>query len=91
MTAQDDAGGAGNTGTAQPSEETYRGTLDGRTANGSRATIIVTRQGLGRAGRVWLTFLGAIKTTQVMTDDETDRLVELLQAARSARQPHRPA
>jgi hypothetical protein len=70
---------------APPSEETYRGTLDGRTPDGSRATMIVTRQGLGRAGRVWLTFLGAIKTTQVMTDEETDQLVVLLQAARGAR------
>lgn len=76
---------AGNTGMAPPSDETYRGTLAGRTPDGSPATIIVTRQGRGRAGRVWLTFLGAIKTTQVMTDEETDRLVELLQAARGPR------
>lgn len=67
---------------APPSEETYRGTLEGHTPDGSRATMIVTRQGLGRTGRVWLTFLGALKTTQVMTDDETNRLVALLRAAR---------
>lgn len=85
MTPQDGPTGEANAAMPPPRDETYRGTLEGRTADGSRATIIVTRQGLGRAGRVWLTFLGAIKTTQVMTDEENDRLVELLQAARGAR------
>lgn len=70
---------------APPSDETYRGTLKGRTPEGERATVIVTRQGLGRAGRVWLTFLGALKTTMSMSDDEAGRLVELLRAARGPR------
>lgn len=70
---------------APPSKETFRGTLQGRTPDGDPATVIVTRQGLGQAGRVWLTFLGAIKTTQVMTDDQADQLVELLHAARRPR------
>jgi hypothetical protein len=44
-------------------DETFRGTMCGRTPDGQLATVIVTRQGLGRNGRVWLTFNGAIKTT----------------------------
>ncbi len=78
---------------APPSEETYRATLEGRTPDGDPATLIVTRQGLGQAGRVWVTFLGAIKTTHVMTDEQADELVEMIRAARrpqSARgRPHR--
>ncbi len=35
-----------------PSEETFRATLQGHTTDGEPATIIVTHQGLGRAGRV---------------------------------------
>ena len=68
-----------------PSQETYRGTLEGRTPDGDRATLIVTRQGLGQAGRVWLTFLGALKATQVMTDEQADQLAEMIHAARGAR------
>lgn len=66
-------------------EETYRGTLEGRTATGERTTIIVTRKGLGRDGRVWLTLLGALKTTVAMSDEETGRLVALLDEARGSR------
>ena len=65
-----------------PSQETYRGTLEGRAVDGCPATVIVTRQGLGQAGRVWLTFLGALKTIMSMTDDEAGRLADLLHAAR---------
>lgn len=43
--------------------ETFRAALPGRTPEGERSTLIVTRQGVGRDGRVWLTFNGAIKTT----------------------------
>lgn len=68
-----------------PSQETYRGTLEGRTPDGDRATLIVTRQGLGRSGRIWLTFLGAIKATQAMTDQQADRLIELIRAAQCPR------
>jgi hypothetical protein len=62
-------------------DETFRGTMRGRTPDGEFTTVIVTRQGLGRAGRVWLTFNGAIKTTVVMTDGETGQLGELLDKA----------
>jgi hypothetical protein len=66
-------------------DETFRGTMQSRTPDGDYATVIVTRQGLGNAGRVWLTFNGAIKTTVVMTDLETARLGELLDKATLAR------
>lgn len=63
-------------------EETFRATLRGRTPEGDFTTLIVLRRGLGRAGRVWLTFDGAIKTTVVLTDPETGRLIALLGDAR---------
>jgi hypothetical protein len=64
--------------------ETFRGVMQGRTPNGETATVIVTRQGLGRESRVWLTFCGAIKTTVTMTDLETGELGELLTQAAKA-------
>lgn len=67
------------------SVETFRGTMRGRTPDGDPTTVIVTRRGLGRDGRAWLTFDGAIKTTVVMTDEETEQLVELLAAATDGR------
>jgi hypothetical protein len=67
------------------SDETFRGTMRGRTLDGEPNTVIVTRQGLGSAGRVWLTFNGAIKTTVVMTNPETVQLCELLTKATMAR------
>jgi hypothetical protein len=66
-------------------DEMFRGTMRGRTPDGQPNTVIVTRQGLGSAGRVWLTFNGAIKTTVVMTDGETAQLSELLDKAAVAR------
>ncbi|MGH3700296.1 MAG: hypothetical protein ACRDQ9_00335 [Pseudonocardiaceae bacterium] len=47
--------------------------------------MIVTRQGMGNAGRVWLTFNGAIRTTVVLTNQETITLCELLTNAAAAR------
>ena len=67
-------------------DETFRATMRGRTPDGEPSTVIVTRQGLGSAGRVWLTFNGAIKTTVVMTNPETVQLSELLNKATAARQ-----
>lgn len=46
--------------------ETFRAALSGRTPEGELSTLIITRQGLGRGGRVWLTFDGAIKKTVVL-------------------------
>lgn len=62
-------------------EETFRGTVQGGTPDSGSATLIVTRKGLGRNGRVWLTFHGAIRATLVMTDQQTGRLIDLLHAA----------
>ncbi|MGH8966401.1 MAG: hypothetical protein ACRDXB_13890 [Actinomycetes bacterium] len=67
-------------------DETFRGTMRGCTPDGEPTTVIVTRQGLGRAAQVWLTFNGAIKTTVVMTNPETMQLGELLTKATAARQ-----
>ncbi len=66
-------------------DETFRATLEARTPEGDATTLIVLRRGLGHAARVWLTFDGAIKTTVVMTDPETVRLVGLLGDAQGAR------
>jgi hypothetical protein len=66
-------------------DETFRGTIRSCTPNGEPHTVIVTRQGLGNAGRVWLTFNGAIRTTVVMTNPETVQLCELLTNAAAAR------
>lgn len=66
-------------------DETFRGTMRGRTPEGDYATVIVLRRGLGLNARVWLTFSGAIKTTVVMTGSETEELVGLLGDAQRAR------
>ena len=66
-------------------DETFRATLRARTPEGDVTTLIVLRRGLGRAGRVWLTFDGAIKTTAVLTDPETVDLVGLLGNAQGSR------
>jgi hypothetical protein len=66
-------------------DETFRATMRGHTPEGDMTTIIVLRRGLGRDGRVWLTFNGAIRTTVVMSDPEADELTGLLSGARGAR------
>jgi hypothetical protein len=66
-------------------DETFRGTMRGRTPEGDYSTVIVLRRGLGLSARVWLTFNGAIKTTVVMTEPETEELVGLLGDAQRAR------
>lgn len=73
-----------------PREETYRATLRAHTPEGERTTLIVTRQGLGAAGRVWLTFQAAIRTTAVLTDDEARRLAGQVEAASAARRHRDP-
>ncbi|PZS37447.1 MAG: hypothetical protein DLM62_19185 [Pseudonocardiales bacterium] len=62
--------------------ETFRGAVQGHTFDGrAHATVIVTRQGQGIEGRVWVTFDGATRTTVVMTEGETADLRELLDEA----------
>jgi hypothetical protein len=65
-------------------EETFRATMRGRTPEGEPTTLIITRRGAGQAGRVWVTFNGAIRTTVVMTDPEAGQLLGLLGDARGA-------
>jgi hypothetical protein len=72
-------------GSGSTPDETFRGVLRGHTVQHGSATVIVTRQGLGTAARIWLTFDGAIKTTVVMTDAETTALRELLGRAAASR------
>ncbi|MDQ3761512.1 MAG: hypothetical protein M3460_07360 [Actinomycetota bacterium] len=68
-------------------DETFRATMWGQTPEGEPTTLIVTRQGLDRAGRAWLTFNGAIKTTVVLTDQQAGKLAGLLGDASGARRP----
>jgi hypothetical protein len=65
--------------------ETFRATLPTTTPDEEQATVIVTRQGQGSERRVWLTFSGGWVTTAVMTDEDAERLVQLLDDARRAR------
>ena len=59
-------------------EETYRTTMQVRTPQGEKATLIITRQGLGRAGRMWLTLDGAVRTTAVLDDAQVNELTTKL-------------
>jgi hypothetical protein len=66
-------------------DELFRGTLPTVTPDGEPATVIVTRQGHGSEGRVWITFSGAWVTTAVMTDREAERFEQLVGEARRTR------
>jgi biotin-(acetyl-CoA carboxylase) ligase len=66
-------------------EETWRATLTGLTPDGERTTLIIARRGLGRAGRVWLTFDGAIRTTVVLTEAAAAELAGSIGVASGAR------
>lgn len=69
------------TGMAPERDETFRATLPARTPGGELHTLIVTRQGLGPAGRTWLTLDGAIRTTAVLADELVEQLVAMLTAS----------
>jgi hypothetical protein len=60
-----------------PEDERFRGTLRARAPDGGPHTLIVLR----RAGRVWCVLAGAEKLSAVMTDDETEQLIDLLRKA----------
>jgi hypothetical protein len=66
-------------------DETFRETLPTCTPDGEPATLIITRQGHGSAGRVWITFSGAWVTTAVLTDQEAEQFIQLVSDARGAR------
>lgn len=69
-----------------PASEAYRRVLEGcRTPDGDRASLIVTRQGSSHAGRVWVTFAGAVKTTAVLTDPQASELIKLVHDAAGTR------
>lgn len=61
-------------------QEGYRGTLTARSPENTPATLIVLR----RRRHVWLTFDGAVRTTLLMTRQETTGLIALLRAAQEA-------
>ncbi len=61
--------------------EMFRAVFPGRTPDGEANTLIVTRQGQGQAARVWLTFVGALRTTVALTDPEAEQVAKLLGAA----------
>lgn len=65
-------------------EETFRATMRARDLDGASHTVIVTRRGLGKNARVWLTLNGAWKTTLQMTDPEAGQLASLLTEAQGA-------
>lgn len=68
-------------------QESYRAVLKLCTPEGEIATVIVLRRGCGHAGRVWLTFNGALKTTVAMNDREAGQLTDAIDAARSPAPP----
>lgn len=59
-------------------DKTYRATMQVRTPEREKATLIITRQGLGRAARTWLTLDGAIRTTAVLDDQQVSELTRKL-------------
>lgn len=59
-------------------DETYRATMQVRTPEHEKATLIVTRQGLGHAARTWLTLDGSIRTTAVLDDQQLSELTSKL-------------
>lgn len=63
-------------------DETFRATMQARTADGEACTLIVTRQGVGRQARTWVTLAGSsLRCTAVLDGRDVDRLTELLAAA----------
>lgn len=62
-------------------DETYRTTMQVRTPEHGNATLIVTRQGRGRAARTWLTLNGSIRATAVLDDQQVSELTSKLQTS----------
>jgi len=61
--------------------ESYRATIQLRTPDGALSTLIVLRRGRGHDERVWLTFDGAIKTTIMMDNRESEKVISMIEAA----------
>lgn len=64
--------------------EVFRAVFSGRTPDGDPNALIVTRQGQGRDGRVWLTFAGALRTTVALTRDRNLFRISLLAVTSSS-------
>lgn len=72
-----------STAWADAPEETYRATMQARLPDNQVTTIIVTRHGAGRHGRVWLTMNASIRCTIALTDQQASTMIDLLgQASR---------
>jgi hypothetical protein len=65
-------------------DETYRAVMPVRTPEHEKATLIITRQGRGRAARVWLTLDGSIRTTAVLDDQQVSELTRRLRGEKDA-------
>ncbi len=53
-------------------------TLQVRTPEDGRSTLILTRRGIGRAARTWLTLDGRIRCTATLDRAQVEKLRELL-------------
>lgn len=65
-------------------DETYRAVMPVRTPEHEKATLIITRQGRGRAARVWLTLDGSIRTTAVLDDQQVSELTRRLRGEKDS-------
>ncbi|MGA9694607.1 MAG: hypothetical protein WBR33_24820, partial [Pseudonocardiaceae bacterium] len=59
-------------------DETYRATMRVQTPEDGPSTLIITRQGLGRSARIWLTLEGSIRSTVVLDDQQVNQLTSKL-------------
>lgn len=67
--------------TGSTRDETYRAVVLGRTPDNAEATMIITRQGLGRSARVWITLAGSIRCTIVLSDPQSADVAGRIQEA----------
>ena len=62
-------------------EKGYLATMPAQTPEDGRSTLIITRRGIGRAARTWLTLDGGIRCTAALDRAQVEELRELLAAA----------
>jgi hypothetical protein len=67
-------------------DETYRATMRVQTPEDGPSTLIITRQGLGRAARIWLTLEGSIRSTVVLDDQQVSQLTRKLHTESGAQE-----
>jgi len=68
-------------GAESPREKGYLATMQAQTPEDGRSTLIITRRGIGRAARTWLTLDGGIRCTAALDRAQVEELRELLAAA----------